>query len=229
MVVGSGLLAGVFLRRFEATENVCVYAAGVSNSSCVDAGEFAREKDRLSTTLKELQPECMLVYFSTCSIYDPDRAQTLYVKHKLAMERLVSESNNFLIVRLPQAVGRSANPHTLLNSLYNKIRAGAQVKVWTGAKRNLLDIDDIERICAAIIDQGTGQNRVLNVANPRNYRVGEIIESFERVLGVKASTVEEKKGGAYEVDIAGIAEILRTLSLGFNDAYLDNLVRKYYG
>jgi len=229
MVIGSGLLAQAFQARYGSDQNVCIYAAGVSNSSCVDLAEFEREKRRLTAVLAEIPAEQMLVYFSTCSIYDPDRWETPYVKHKLAMETRVRESDNFLIVRLPQAVGRSANPHTLLNSFYNDIKAGRQVTVWTGAQRNLLDVDDIRMICAALIDQGGRQNRTLNVANPRNCLIREIVEAFGRVLEKEVATTELNRGQGCQIDISEIAGLIEELPLNFDGSYLDRIVKKYYG
>ena len=43
MLIGSGMLARAFSGAFLQREDVCIYAAGVSNSSCTDAHEFARE------------------------------------------------------------------------------------------------------------------------------------------------------------------------------------------
>lgn len=229
MVVGTGLLAQAFQERYAHADNVCIYAAGVSNSSCVEAKEFEREKDRLLSVIAESPAERMLVYFSTCSIYDLDRSETPYVKHKLAMEELIRNSGNFLIIRLPQAVGRSSNPHTLLNSFYNQIKEGRRLEIWTGARRNLLDVDDIERICSAVIDQGGRQNRVLNVANPRNCRVDEIVRALGRVMGKEVSSVEINQGRGCQIDVSEIAETIRALQIDFDDSYLERVLKKYYG
>jgi len=51
MLIGSGLLVHAFSRAFLQREDVCIYAAGVSNSSCTDTHEFARECQRLGDAL----------------------------------------------------------------------------------------------------------------------------------------------------------------------------------
>jgi len=229
MIVGSGLLARTFSRRYGSCENVCIYAAGVSNSSCVESNEFNREKNRLIITIEKRPADQMLVYFSTCSIYDAEKVDTPYVQHKLAMEELVRQTRNYLIFRLPQAVGTSANPHTLLNSFYNKIQRGESVTVWVGAERNLVDVEDIERIAAAVIGRGNRQNRILNIANPQNYRISEIISMFRRVLGREVLFVEQERGSGYPIDISEIAGVIQDLKMDFDNSYLEKIVRKYYG
>ena len=47
MLIGSGLLAHAFTPAFSQREDVCIYAAGVSNSGCTNPHEFAREQKRL--------------------------------------------------------------------------------------------------------------------------------------------------------------------------------------
>src|SRR5690242_668900 len=84
MIVGSGLIARAMSRHFHQDYRYVVYAAGVSNSNCTEAREFDRE--RLKGTIACLDATQTLIYLSTCSVYDSDARQTLYVRHKLAME-----------------------------------------------------------------------------------------------------------------------------------------------
>lgn len=52
MLIGSGLLAQAFSSTFSDGGDVCVYAAGVSRSGCIDTSEFARERHRLAAALQ---------------------------------------------------------------------------------------------------------------------------------------------------------------------------------
>ena len=69
--------------------DICIYAAGVSNSNCGDAHEFDRERQRVGTALNQSRHVDAFVYFGTCSTYDPQISSSPYVQHKLAMERMV--------------------------------------------------------------------------------------------------------------------------------------------
>ena len=51
MIIGSGLLARSFESSLGSKSDVCVYAAGVSNSGCNDTTEFYREQLRLTEAL----------------------------------------------------------------------------------------------------------------------------------------------------------------------------------
>jgi nucleoside-diphosphate-sugar epimerase len=118
VIIGSGLLARAFPDSFFAREDVCIYAAGVSNSACTNPNEFMRERQRLEGALRQSENVDAFVYFGTCSVADPDALNTPYVQHKLAMEQMVASHANNLILRLPQVAGKTSNPHTLLNFLY---------------------------------------------------------------------------------------------------------------
>jgi len=71
VIVGTGLIARAFLRRKARLDNVCVYAAGVSNSTCSDEREYVRDRLRLQKAMATLDGSVLLVYFSTCSDEDP--------------------------------------------------------------------------------------------------------------------------------------------------------------
>ena len=143
MIIGSGLLAHAFSSAFLQREDVCIYAAGVSNSSCTDAHEFARERQRLEDALRQAMHVDTFVYFGTCSVADPDSQNTPYVQHKLAMERLVQAHPQGLILRLPQVAGKTSNPHTLLNYLYARISRSEKFDLWSRAKRNIIDVAEV--------------------------------------------------------------------------------------
>lgn len=106
MIIGSGLLARAFTEATKNRSDVVIYAAGVSNSQCTDIREFARERSLLTRSLEAANAAACFVYFSTCSIEDPESTGTAYVQHKLAMEQLTLRRENHLVVRLPQIAGK---------------------------------------------------------------------------------------------------------------------------
>jgi len=228
MIIGSGLLARAFAANTLPTPH-CVYAAGVSNSSCMDPREFEREKARLLDAITAAPDQCLFLYFSTCSIGDPEVTESAYVRHKLAMEKLVGQRQRYLILRLPQLAGSTPNPHTLLNHLYSRIVRSERFLVWGGARRNLIDVDDVVRITADLIASEDACNETINVANTGSYSIFDIISAFENALGHKAIFDILPRGTGYAIDTSRIQPALSRCGLAFDSNYLPRLIGKYYG
>lgn len=228
MVVGHGLLGTAFLPRYGGDPGVVVFASGVANSSESDPRAFARERELLQRTRRGA-PEAKLVYFSTCSVDDPERRDTPYAVHKRAMEDLVREAPRHLVVRLPQVVGRTTNPHTLTNALCNAILEGGLVTVWQFAERNLLDVDDVVAIVGALLDDdGLGSGTVV-VAGPETVPVPTLVALFEKVLGRRARTLVEPRGAHPVIDGTLAARYAARAGVSFTPGYTERLLRKYYG
>jgi nucleoside-diphosphate-sugar epimerase len=229
LIVGSGLLARAFSRRYLNYGNVCIYAAGVSNSFCNDSNEFLRERQRLVQSLEQTAEFGTFVYFGTCSIDDPEAKNTPYVRHKFEMEKLVSKHQNYLILRLPQVAGITPNPHTLLNYLYARIARSEAFSLWSKAKRNIIDVDDIASIAdQLIIDVGT-RNRVFNIANVVNYSMIEIVSIMEQVVGKSAMYQIEERGAEYHINIVDTLSAINKAKVSFGELYLTKVLEKYYG
>ncbi len=229
MVIGSGLIARAFDPHARALSETCVYAAGVSNSSCQDAREFQRERERLGAALVAASAGSLFVYFSTCSIDDPAARETAYVRHKVAMETMVRQRGRHLVVRLPQLAGSTPNPHTLLNHLYARIVRSERFAIWAGAIRNIIDVHDAARIVMDLVVSERVSGETLNVANKRGYGILEIVGTMERVLGQQAIFDIIDRGGGYAIDIDRIQAALQRCGIAFPDDYLDRVIRKYYG
>lgn len=227
MIIGSGLLAQAFTPILGQRNDVCLYAAGVSNSACSDRHEFNRERQRLTAALG--QTNKTFVYFGTCSVADPDVAHTPYVRHKQAMELLVIEHPQHLIVRLPQIAGHTPNPHTLLNFLYGRIARSESFDVWSNAWRNIIDITDVVTLTVRLIDNPTVRNLGLNIANPRCYPMPEIVTAMERAVGKPAICRKITRGSHYPIDIGAMQPFLAQASVQFDNNYLDRTLLKYYG
>lgn len=229
MIIGSGLLAQAFAPAFSHREDVCIYAAGVSNSGCADKDEFAREYQRLADTLQQVQEVDAFVYFGTCSVDDPEMRDTAYVQHKLDMERLASTHPRYLILRLPQVAGRTQNPHTLLNFLYARIARSEAFSLWKNARRNIIDVDDVVAISIELIDGKLTRNTTINVANPVNYSMADIVSAMEHTVGKPAIYDVVERGYDYPVCTCTILPILDNAAVKFGDGYLERVINKYYG
>ncbi|MCG2583618.1 NAD(P)-dependent oxidoreductase [Massilia sp. TS11] len=226
MIIGKGMLASAFAPAFADAADVLVFASGVSNSRETRPEAFARERALLEAALPSA---ARLVYFSTCSVEDPALQDAPYVRHKRALEALVRErAERYAIFRLPQVVGRTPNPHTLTNFLAQQIRSGQPIQVWTEARRNLIDVDDVAAIAGWILRTQAPQQLVANIACPFSIGVPELVALFARVLGRPAQTVPVAAGGRYPIDTTLTETAAQALGIRFDDDYLPQLIRKYY-
>ena len=229
MIIGSGLLARAFASLFAQRGDVLIYAAGVSNSACSDVREFARERQRLSDSLENCQSRETFVYFGTCSVMDPEAIDTPYVQHKLAMERLVATHPRYLILRLPQVAGKTPNPHTLLNYLYARVSRSEEFSLWRYAKRNIIDVVDIVAITQCLLEDLTARNSTVNVANPINHSMMNIVSAMENVLGKRAIYTILDRGSDYAIETGKIQSLVDKINVKFGDDYIQRVIGTYYG
>jgi nucleoside-diphosphate-sugar epimerase len=228
MIVGTGLIARAFAAHRDALVGACVYAAGVSNSSCKDPREFEREKARVLAAMEDSAADNLFLYFSTCSIDDPAEQSSAYVLHKLAMERLVAERRRHLIFRLPQLAGTTPNPHTLLNYLYARIVRSERFAIWNGASRNIIDVDDVARIATDLVTTERACGEIINVASTGNTSIFHIVKAMEAVLGHPAMFDIIDRGSGYAIATERIQASLHRCGISFSGDYLYRTIQKYY-
>ena len=228
MIIGSGLLAKAFSRVSLQLDKVCIYAAGVSNSNCIDLQAFDRERGRLSSAIENLANEITFVYFGTCSVLDSEMTNKPYVMHKLAMEEIVKKHPKYLILRLPQVAGKTTNPNTLLNFLFAHISCGEAFKVWSKAKRNIIDVDDVVSIAMLLLADSSLRNITVNIANTSSYSLIEIVHTFEKILEKSAIYEIEERGSDYYIDTKRIYPLLEKARINFSEDYLKKVIKKYY-
>jgi nucleoside-diphosphate-sugar epimerase len=94
--------------------------------------------------------------------------------------------------------------------------------------RNLVDIDDLFLTVDYILKNKLFINRIINVANPHNYTIPEIIHAFEKILKLRAVYDPLPKGTPFEMDVTEILPVYRELNISFAEPYLENLIKKYY-
>ena len=229
IIIGSGLIARAFVPQLTALPGAWVYAAGVSNSSCIDPREFERERARLAEALAAAPHASLFLYFSTCSVDDPAVRESAYVRHKLAMEHLVRQRDRHLVLRLPQLAGKTPNPHTLLNHLYARIVRSERFAIWRGATRNIIDVDDVARVVTDLVVSENACGETINVANAHSYGIFAVVRLLEEVTGHKGIFDIIDRGTGYAIDIDRIQAALQRCRLSFPEDYLLQVIRKYYG
>ena len=226
MIIGNGLLANAFAHYYADYVEVVIFASGVSNSRESREEAFLREKQLLTNALDAHR---FIVYFSTCSVDDPELSSTPYCVHKKQMELLVRRAERYAIFRLPQVVGFTPNPNTLTNYLYKQVTSGTAFQVWRHAKRNLIDVDDVASIANHMISNSFSENITTNIATPFPISILDLVKTFELVLGKKANYIIVDTGGTYEIDVDLAVEVASKFGIDFDEIYVENLIRKYYG
>ena len=226
MVIGSGMMGKAF-SMYQDNSAVLIFASGVSNSRETERIAFEREESALVEALRD-NADKSFMYFSTCSIADPEAGRTPYVLHKLKMEGLISSAHSrHFIFRLPQVVGISANRTTLLNYFYDMIIKSEPFTVWKNANRNLIDVEDVVKIAGYIIDNQLCRNSVQNIA-ALHYPVLEIVQLLEKIAGVKGVYTLIDRGTPFDIDNSLTLKIADELKIIFDEGYLERTLRKYY-
>lgn len=225
MIIGNGMLAQAF-SKYKDNSKVLILASGVSNSRETDTSAFNREQMLVDNAIAT-QENKLLVYFSTCSMYDPAAKNTPYVKHKLKMERLIeNKSKHFLILRVSQILGKSKN-NTLVNYLYEHIKLGKHFHVWKNSNRNLIALPEVIKISQKLLKSEEHHNKIYHIANSLYIDILDLVDIFETVLEKKANYTMIEKGEKYETIPLDISDFVDNLDITFDqDYYNDNL--KYF-
>lgn len=225
-VVGNGMLAQNIKSSLPSSfKDIVFFASGVSDSTTTNHAEFEREILLLS---RFLQSDMHIVYFSTCSIYDPDLVNSPYVRHKLHIENLLKSRGSFSLFRLPQVIGYPVNPATLCNHFARCIRDGRHFTVWRDARRYLIDIDDALSIIYSVLPAHIGKHACLNITPPLNISVHSIVRYLEDALRIKATYSLCEHGSSYVVDLSGLPTACAEYSRLCSPFYYRSLISKYY-
>lgn len=227
MVLGTGLMASVFA-AFSDDDHFRVIAAGVSNSGERSRSAFLREQNMIEA----MDPEggCV-VYLSTCSIFDPTLERSAYVEHKRRMEDLVlSRFHDRIVLRLPNILGRSANPNTLLNYFRDRILARALLEVQMEACRYVMDRRDLSRAVPWLLAATELRGRAVNVCYDEPVPVPQLLKVLEMVLGMQGVTQPVRKGACYHIENLEFRALLSAYGVAQpNASDLEESIRDHYG
>lgn len=227
MVIGRGNIANRFI-NYSLQSRYLIFAGSVHDSTLRDSATFLKEEELLRASLLQ-HPQAVCVYFSSCSLLDPEESQSPYVQHKIRMEQLVQNSaGRYLIFRLPQLLGLSNEKTNLVNYLVDAIVAGRTFDLWKHAQKNLIDIDDVYQIANEILGRGAFSNEIINIASPSKTTVLELVQVIESYFNRSAQYQIVSKGMSYDIDTSHIDAIFRRLNIDFGPDYLKRAIDKYF-
>jgi nucleoside-diphosphate-sugar epimerase len=226
MVVGNGMMAKAF-SDIISDNSLIIFASGVSNSGEKDPAAFKRELDLLKSFVNK---DSILIYFSTCSIYDPSLSKSDYIIHKLKMEDFISKNfRRYWIFRLPNVVGPSENPFTMCNFFYRSLSDNRSFDLQQDACRYFIDVDDVKRTLSNLFRLRELKNGIYNLLFPHPLYVKDLVEHFEKKLGKKGSyNLTEGKGKKYEVEISAELKPYASFIGEEPRKYFECIFDKYY-
>lgn len=225
MVVGNGLLSNTF-KNYNDNDSVIIFASGVSNSKENDSKEFLREIQLLSSFFGT---NSRLIYFSTCSIYDPSLSNSLYINHKLNVEKIIRENfKNYIIFRLPNVIGKSDNCNTSFNFFKERINKGLQIDIQRNSTRYFIDSEDLALFLPLFIEKSLNDNirETINVVLDNKISIRELIETMEILTGKVAIKNYVDGGSNYDVDGSYFLNSISKYKMSSAD-YNYNLIKKY--
>ncbi len=221
-IIGSGFLASnlkkyvKYLKKYKIT----IYAAGISNSLEINQVNLNREILKIKKFIKINKKK--LVYISTYSVCDESRKGKLYVKNKIKIEKIIKKTcKNYIIIRLPEIIGKNNNSSTLTNFLFKKIKNKKSFILYRNVRRNLLDVDDALYNCIKVIKSNLKKNKTINLLNKRFYTPLTIVKMLEKILDIK---------GLYKVKYIenNSFNLKDNYLINFKKDYLKKILRKYY-
>ncbi|MEN4950918.1 NAD-dependent epimerase/dehydratase family protein [Stenotrophomonas rhizophila] len=226
MIIGRGMVATAFAPVWQDDRDVCILAAGVSNSREVDPAQFEREEVLVRSVLAS--DVRRVVYFGSCAVGNPNETESPYLIHKRRMEGLVIEDPRGRVLRLPQVVGHGGNPGTLTNFLSERISLGEYFEVWRNAERNLIDVDDVRALATHVIRSDGQYPRVVSLAAPISTPMLSIVHAMEESVGKAGNYGLLDKGAPFTIDADDCVRAAKDIGIGFDENYYRRVIAKYY-
>jgi dTDP-4-dehydrorhamnose reductase len=105
------------------------------------------------------------------------------------MENLISEnSNNFIIIRIPQIISNGGNQNNLINFLVNSIKNNYSLEIQKDVYRALIDVDDLKKVTLEVIKNFN--NKIFNFSKIESLKVINLCEMIFEILDFKVDIIE---------------------------------------
>lgn len=223
MIIGSGLLAKTFINSENDFSSLIVFASGVSDSKQEKKSEFQREKDLL---LRQVNKGKTIVYFSTLSIHDTKSLPSPYIQHKLDLENLIVNTfDNFIILRLPNLIGKGGNRNNFFNLIATKIKNDQVLQLYSDTSRYFLDVNLVPEIVNQIAVHK--KNVIIDVCPNKNYSIEEVVHSMAEILEKKVRFKYVRVGSSYNISNLALKRLISDSLLIKINTSIHDLLEKY--
>lgn len=223
-IIGNGLIANAIKKNIK-SENFGFFCSGVSNSSEKNIEEFEREKKTFHIFSNQFDKSKTLVYFSTYSIFDKSPSNSEYKKHKKEMENIVSDLENYLIIRLPNVIGAGGNPNTMFNFFKNSIMNQNELVIQVDSYRNFLDLDDVICFLKRIKNDTP---KIIDLIHPVSFKVIDIVNTMSEIMQKKVSLNKIDGGTNYYLQPNDyVINTLEDCRVDLTHNYLEKIIKKY--
>ena len=230
-IIGKGFIAKNLLKinSIINQNGWIVYAAGISNSQTKSKKQFIKEI-KLFKNFTKKNYKNKIMYISTADISNNLKNKTKYVKNKIKIEKIIKKNfNHFVILRIPQLIGKSNNKNTLINFFYNRIKEKKKIIVFKNVKRNILDIDDVIKMIQVLIMNKKVNKKTITLSNKNFIKPIEIIKILEKRLKKNANYILIKtKKQNWNLNFNQNIVYFRNAKINFGKDYLVKAVKKYY-
>jgi len=228
MIVGRGLLAKAFTEID--SKNFVFYANGISNSVMHEIPRNNFELNEIKEIANKKQ-QAVFVYFSTCQVNSVYNHERPYVQHKILIEEYIKEHfEKYLIVRTSNLVGNNPwNSHTLFNYLYHALTVKEQITINPVLYRNFLDAEHFVKLLDAYLN-AYNRNETIEIVNPASYRMGEIVNEFEKYFAKKfiiKKMDDINDFAVFDLNSRLSLDLFAQCDIGTKD-YILYLLHKYY-
>ena len=209
--------------------NYIIYAAGISHSKTKSKRNLNKELSLFKIFLKN-NPSKKVIYISTADVTDNISNKSLYVKNKIKIEKLIKKRfKNYIILRLPQIIGKSKNKNTLVNYFYFNIKNNKPLMLIKNFKRNVLDIADILKLIKIIVYSKKTKNKVIILSNKYSVQPIDIVKIFEKKMNKIVNFKFKKiKKQIWPLYYQKNVHYFRKAKITFDRNYLLKTINKYY-
>jgi nucleoside-diphosphate-sugar epimerase len=218
MIIGNGLLANS-LRKID-RDDAIFFCSGVSNSGETDPSAFTRELK----LLKGQNPELLLCYFSTVSIFNPSKKDSPYILHKCNMEAQIRDGfSKHIIVRLPNMMGEGGNGSNLFPYFLKSIAEDKTVGIFDNTHRELMEVQLLPDIVNALLKANFRGS--INAGFGQAPKVLDIYLHLCKLLDAAPNMKIEKGEDAYEVDYSEFTTLMESAGVAPAGDWQDRVER----
>ena len=209
--------------------NYIIYAAGISNSKIKSHNELKKEINLFKKFIDKNRNN-KIVYISTADVTNNLKKRSRYVKNKIIIEKLIQKYfKKYIIIRLPQIIGKSKNKNTLINFFYDKIKKGGNIELLNNVKRNLLDINDVLKMIKTILINKKIKRKIIVLSNKYSLKPIEIIKILELKQRKRAKYYfRESKKQIWNLNFDKNLKYFNKAKIKFDRDYFTKVINKYY-